>query len=315
MNEVDDLIVLLAHVGKQLRDINEKTPKSILKFYAYLAKYIKQGKFDQKKFDKLYESCKASILELIEKQKLDFRNKQEESGFIVKMESLEEKIKEYFAYDWPRNSLLSHLRRGILLSEFTERELFNEAIHYGCLRNGVFESGASDYISPEIIKRDLDKLERILPPYLYCNVHIILLGKVEALDNKHDPYLATYAHKLWKKIAFRYHVKNVLEPLVVYRGWLNMVFGSSSGRFNGKEIELFELDEKILLHEMVHYYQYSQKRWDMKNMLEQSEEEIQARLKREIEAYTVSHELVGEQISYELAEKMAWNSISGRAMY
>jgi len=92
MQDVDDLILILFHVVGYLKKHHGKVPRSVLKFYIYINKYTNEIEFKKDKFEKLYKSCKATLLELVEEGKLEFDDKQKEQEWFAKMDDLGGKI-------------------------------------------------------------------------------------------------------------------------------------------------------------------------------------------------------------------------------
>ena len=103
MQKVDDLIEMLFHVIGFVKKHHDKVPRSILKFYVYLNNNVKNGEFKEDKFEKLYKSCKITLLELVKDKKLIFDNETKEQEWLAKMDDLEKRILHTSNYDASSN--------------------------------------------------------------------------------------------------------------------------------------------------------------------------------------------------------------------
>jgi len=151
----------------------------------------------------------------------------------------------------------------------------------------------------------------MLPSNIFTDVYIRLMGRfVKRLKSNEDEYLEYYVNEKWRKLSKEYNTSGLPLPCVIYVGWL---FKEGNAEFNGKEIILYVLEEGTLIHEMIHYCQFSRNPYKLKSIIFQTEEEIEARKKREIEAYFISQRVIGQPISMQEAEKRAIASMHGRS--
>ena len=309
MQPLENLINIISSVKKHLEDTNMKSPRSVLKFYIYLLRYTRKEKFKEEKFDKLYMGCKSSLFELIHDGKLIFDSKSKEQEWFAKIDSLKELVSDSIL-NGPKNNLLYYLDRGAKISEFNENELITYATKYIEIIGLNEFQNFNGSLDQNLVKHDIERLKGVLPHKIFIRVYIILMGsKVGRLSSIQDHYLKEYLTEKWGVFQGYYNCSGITIPKVDFIGW--SPFPNKQGEFNGEEIIIYEMDDIVVYHEMVHYCQYQRKPWERRNLFEQTSEELDYKLKREKEAYFVSAKIVGKPISESKAEELAWGSVRG----
>ncbi|MEA2036187.1 MAG: hypothetical protein U9O94_01660 [Nanoarchaeota archaeon] len=268
---------------------------------------------------KLLDGCKAihkisvKIIDILEKEVISNRDINKIKSLLTIIIDLEKKIlfEERRYSDGPKNKLLFHLKRGSKISEFSLKELRSYSSEYMiCLGDGTYRSvDKRDHIPPQIILRDVYTLKRILPKNIFRETYITLIGRIKKLSSNENKYLKMYVIERWKKLSGFYDTSGIPIPKVIFVGWLMTREG---GRFDGKKITLHDIyDEESLIHEMIHHCQYARHPYKLKSVIFQNRKEKQARLVREMEAYSLTKRIMGRPISVKEARRRAIASIFG----
>jgi len=298
---IEELEKILINFNNNL----DHCPKSIKTVISLLEEYkIKQSKELKEKVSNGLRKAEADLIELHYSNKSYFKEK----GFDELLSSLKIQVSEFEKEEnivGPVNYLLLLLRLGnVKLSELREEDIYDYATRHVIRQESGSYSGftISGVLHEKLIRKDVADLRKILSSEIFRNVYIGLIGKVQKLTSKDDKYFRSYVVEKWRKLRKEYDTSKLKVPLVEYVGWL---LKRKNGEFDGEKIILYVLEEITLIHEMVHYCQFSRNPYELKSIIYMNNEEYEAKRIREIEAYFVSHKVIGKPISMKEAERLA----------